>query len=80
MSIKSTEGKKMAKGFDKSNLEIHDLQFFTEEELRDVVAVFTTKQSALSQREADILDEAEIAYASRRSRSARLIGMMSRQT
>jgi len=60
MSIKSTEGKKMAKGFDKSNLEIHDLQFFTEEELRDVVAVFTTKQSALSQREADILDEAEM--------------------
>ena len=54
MSIKSTEGKKMAKGFDKSNLEIHDLQFLTEEELRDVVAVFTT------QREADILDEAEM--------------------
>ena len=50
----------MAKGFDKSNLEIHDLQFLTEEELRDVVAVFTTKQSALSQREADILDEAEM--------------------
>ena len=42
-----------------SNLEIHDLQFLTEEELRDVVAVFTTKQSALSQREADILDEAD---------------------
>lgn len=56
MSIKSTEGKKMV---GTSNLEIHDLQFLTEMELRHVVAELTTKQSTLSQREADILDEAE---------------------
>ena len=43
-----------------SNLEIHDLQFLSDEELRDVVAVFSTKQEPLSQREADIREDAEM--------------------
>ncbi len=42
-----------------SNLEINDLQVLTDKEIRDVVAEFTTKQKFLSQREVDILQEAE---------------------
>ena len=43
-----------------SNLEINDLQVLTDEEIRDVVAHFTTMQEPLSQRQSDILQEAEL--------------------
>tara|TARA_B100000745_G_scaffold150166_1_gene98170 strand:- start:1999 stop:2280 length:282 start_codon:yes stop_codon:yes gene_type:complete len=43
-----------------SNLEINDLQVLTDEEIRDVVAHFTTMQEPLSQRQADLLTEAEL--------------------
>tara|TARA_R110002020_G_scaffold275687_1_gene490896 strand:+ start:247 stop:528 length:282 start_codon:yes stop_codon:yes gene_type:complete len=43
-----------------SNLEITDLQVLTDEEIRDVVAHFTTMQEPLSQRQSDILQEAEL--------------------
>ena len=43
-----------------SNLEVTDLQVLTDEEIRDVVAHFTTMQEPLSQRQSDILQEAEL--------------------
>ena len=43
-----------------TNLEINDLQILTDEEIRDVVAHFTTSQEPLSQRQADLLQEAEL--------------------
>ena len=43
-----------------TNLEINDLQALTDEEIRDVVAHFTTLQEPLSQRQADLLTEAEL--------------------
>tara|TARA_Y100000310_G_scaffold200317_1_gene200373 strand:- start:289 stop:570 length:282 start_codon:yes stop_codon:yes gene_type:complete len=43
-----------------TNLEINDLQVLTDEEIRDVVAHFTTLQEPLSQRQADLLTEAEL--------------------
>ena len=43
-----------------SNLEITDLQVLTDEEIRDVVAHFTTMQEPLSQRQSAILQEAEL--------------------
>ena len=43
-----------------TNLEINDLQVLTDEEIRDVVAHFTTSQEPLSQRQADLLQEAEL--------------------
>ena len=43
-----------------TNLEINDLQVLTDEEIRDVVAHFTTSQEPLSQRQADLLTEAEL--------------------
>jgi|TARA_R110000824_G_scaffold256937_1_gene445924 hypothetical protein len=43
-----------------TNLEISDLQILTDEEIRDVVAHFTTSQEPLSQRQADLLQEAEL--------------------
>ena len=44
-----------------TNLEINDLQVLTDEEIRDVVAHFTTSREPLSQRQADILQEAELS-------------------
>jgi hypothetical protein len=41
-----------------SNIEIADLQVLTDEELREVVAFFSTRQEPLSQREVDVLSEA----------------------
>ena len=49
----------MAKGKKWYDLEIGDLQYLTDEEIRDVVAEFTTKREPLSQREVDILHQAE---------------------
>ena len=43
-----------------TNLEINDLQVLTDEEIRDVVAHFTITQEPLSQRQADLLAEAEL--------------------
>ena len=43
-----------------STLEVNDLDILTDTEIRDVVAWFTTKQTPLSQREADILSEGEM--------------------
>ena len=43
-----------------TNLEINDLQALTDEEIRDVVAHFTVTQEPLSQRQADLLTEAEL--------------------
>ena len=43
-----------------STLEIQDLDVLTDDEIRDVVAWLTTKQEPRSQREADILSEAEM--------------------
>ena len=43
-----------------ANLEINDLQVLTDDEIRDVVAHFTTSQEPLSQRQADLLTEAEL--------------------
>ena len=43
-----------------TNLEINDLQVLTDEEIRDVVAHFTTTKEPLSQRQADLLTEAEL--------------------
>ena len=51
------KGKTMAKW---TNLEINDLQALTDEEIRDVVAHFTVTQEPLSQRQADLLTEAEL--------------------
>lgn len=42
-----------------STLEVQDVFNLTDEEIRDVVAWLTTKQAPHSQREADILSEAE---------------------
>ena len=42
-----------------SNIEIADLQVLTDEELREVVAFLSTRQEPLSQREADVLSEAQ---------------------
>jgi hypothetical protein len=41
-----------------SNIEVADLQVLTDEELREVVAFFSTRQEPLSQREVDVLSEA----------------------
>ena len=41
-----------------SNIELADLQVLTDEELREVVAFFSTRQEPLSQREVDVLSEA----------------------
>ena len=43
-----------------TNLEINDLQVLTDEEIRDVVAHLTLMQEPLSQRQADLLTEAEL--------------------
>ena len=51
------KGKTMTKW---ANLEINDLQVLTDDEIRDVVAHFTTSQEPLSQRQADLLTEAEL--------------------
>jgi len=42
-----------------SNIEVADLQVLTDEELREVVAFLSTRQEPLSQREADVLSEAQ---------------------
>ena len=41
-----------------SNIEFADIQVLTDEELREVVAFFSTRQEPLSQREVDVLSEA----------------------
>jgi len=46
-----------------AKLEINEIHLLTEDEVRDVVAHFTTKSTILSQREADMLTEAESALA-----------------
>ena len=46
-----------------SNIEIADLQVLTDEELREVVAFFSTLQETLSQREADVLSDARDSRA-----------------
>ena len=46
-----------------SNIEVADLQVLTDEELRDVVAFFSTRQEPLSQREADVLSDARDSRA-----------------
>ena len=51
------KGKTMAKW---TNLEINDLQVLTNEEIRDVVAHFTTIQAPLSERQVVLLQEAEL--------------------
>ena len=43
-----------------TNLEINDLQVLTNEEIRDVVAHFTTIQEPLSERQVVLLQEAEL--------------------
>ena len=43
-----------------TNLEINDLQVLTNEEIRDVVAYFTTMQEPLSERQVGLLTEAEL--------------------
>ena len=43
-----------------TNLEINDLQVLTNEEIRDVVAHFTTIQEPLSERQVGLLQEAEL--------------------
>ena len=46
-----------------SNIEVADLQVLTDEELREVVAFFSTRQEPLSQREADVLSDARDSRA-----------------
>ena len=46
-----------------SNIEVADLQVLTDEELREVVAFFSTRQESLSQREIDVLSEARDSRA-----------------
>ena len=46
-----------------AKLEINEIHLLTEDEVRDVVAHFTTKSASLSQREADMLTEAESTLA-----------------
>ena len=46
-----------------SNIEVADLQVLTDEELREVVAFFSTRQEPLSQREIDVLSEARDSRA-----------------
>ena len=46
-----------------SNIEVADLQVLTDEELREVVAFFSTLQEPLSQREADVLSDARDSRA-----------------
>ena len=46
-----------------SNIEFADIQVLTDEELREVVAFFSTRQEPLSQREVDVLSEARDSRA-----------------
>ena len=46
-----------------SNIEVADIQVLTDEELREVVAFFSTRQEPLSQREIDVLSEARDSRA-----------------
>jgi hypothetical protein len=46
-----------------SNIEVADIQVLTDEELREVVAFFSTRQEPLSQREADVLSDARDSRA-----------------
>ena len=44
-----------------AKLEINEIHLLTDDEMRDVVAHYTNKPNTLSQREADMLTEAESA-------------------
>jgi len=48
---------------DVAKVEINDVHLLTEDEVRDVVAQLIAKPNTLSQREADMLTEAESALA-----------------